>query len=473
MEKATWLLQGVYIGITPNFHIIASNANMLASDGKCKAFDQNADGFIPGEGVGAVILKSLEAAERDGDFIYGIVQGSGINQDGKTYGITAPSAYSQTKLEKSVYDKAKINPETISYVEAHGTGTKLGDPIEINALTDAFRKYTAKKQFCALGSVKTNIGHAAMAAGIASLVKVLLALRYKKIPPSLNFETQNEHINFQDSPFYVNTKAQDWLSDGDIPRRAAISSFGFSGTNCHVVIEEYKPFQKSAPSGNPLSLEIKQPYLIPLSAQNHECLKLVATGIYNCIKHLQKEPLFNLANISYTLQTARQGMEERLIIIANDYNDFTQKIERFLGDEKNRASVYKGNVLHPSEEVKLSKKDKTFQATIDRWIEENNWDALADFWVKGGKVNWQNLPQNKGGQKIPLPTYPFIGQRYWFADKEFPISSYNGTPPVSASSFEPFIEENSTLSPLQIINRFKKGTLSLDKADQLLEQFYE
>ena len=158
-------------------------------------------------------LKPLAQAIKDHDSIYAVIKGSGINQDGKTNGITAPSAKSQTELELAVYKRFNIDPQFISYVEAHGTGTKLGYPIEVNALTDAFRQFTDKKRFCAIGSVKSNIGHAFQAAGTSSLIKVLLCLQHKKLVPSINFSQPNEHVDFDESPFYVNTELKDWNSE--------------------------------------------------------------------------------------------------------------------------------------------------------------------------------------------------------------------------------------------------------------------
>ena len=223
---------------TPTLHIQTSKMNMLSHSGRCWTFDDRADGTIMSEGVGVVVLKPLRAAIKDGDHIYGVIKGSGVNQDGKTNGITAPSAQSQRDLELDVYRRFGIDPSDITYVEAHGTGTKLGDPIEVKALTESFREYTDKKQFCAIGSVKTNIGHTTMAAGVASVIKVLLSMQHQQIPPSINYEIPNEHIDFASSPFRVNTELCKW----DVPygkkRMAAVSAFGFSGTNCHIVIEE-------------------------------------------------------------------------------------------------------------------------------------------------------------------------------------------------------------------------------------------
>lgn len=219
-----------------------------AMDGKTKAFDEKADGTGIGEGAGAIVIKSLSKAERDGDYIYAVIKGSAINQDGASVGMTAPNPSAQRDVYLQAWKNARINPEDISYIEAHGTGTKLGDPIEIDGLTQAFRKYTDKTQFCAIGSVKTNIGHLYEASGIASIIKTVLALNFGKIPPSLHFDMPNHKIDFIHSPFYVAGEIKDWKNNGKT-KLAGVSSFGFSGTNCHVVLEEYngkvKPYMES------------------------------------------------------------------------------------------------------------------------------------------------------------------------------------------------------------------------------------
>src|SRR5216110_418364 len=203
------LVGGVSLCLTPDFYIGMCNAGMLSPDGQCKTFDASANGFVPGEGVGALVLKRLADAEVDHDQIYGVIIGSGINQDGGTNGISAPSVKSQIELEREIYEKYQIDPASISYVEMHGTGTKLGDPIELEALASVFQEQTQRKQYCAIGSVKTNIGHTLAAAGVASIQKVLLAIKQKKLVPSLHFEQPNEHFDFKASPFYVNTAVQD------------------------------------------------------------------------------------------------------------------------------------------------------------------------------------------------------------------------------------------------------------------------
>ena len=238
-ESNIALAGGIMLMLTPDLLIKTSDSGMVSASGKCSTFDNSADGTVFSEGAGVVLLKSLEKAIEDNDYIYGVIRGSIVNQDGKTNGITAPSLSSQAQLEEDLYRKIHINPETISYVEAHGTGTKLGDPIEVKALTKAFRKFTNKNSFCGIGSVKTNIGHTTMASGVISLIKVLLSMKYNLIPPSLHYSVPNEHINFEETPFYVVSEPKEWKREGNNVRRAAISSFGFSGTNCHMIVDEY------------------------------------------------------------------------------------------------------------------------------------------------------------------------------------------------------------------------------------------
>ncbi|WP_054741567.1 type I polyketide synthase [Cellulosilyticum ruminicola] len=231
------LVGGVSLYIDPESYVGMCSAGMLSPDGKCKAFDNEANGFVPGESVGAIVLKRLKDAQADHDHIYGVIIGSNINQDGRTNGITAPNLGSQIQLARDLYDRYNINPETISYAELHGTGTKLGDPIELEALSTAFKEKTDRKNFCEIGSVKNSIGHTSAAAAMASIHKVLLCMQNKKLVPTLNVTKLNEHFDFKDSPFHVNTETKPWEQNG--PYRASVSAFGYSGTNAQAVIESY------------------------------------------------------------------------------------------------------------------------------------------------------------------------------------------------------------------------------------------
>jgi len=263
------LAGGVNLYLSERPYLMMSKAGMLSPSGRCQAFGEGADGMVPGEAVAVVVLKRLDDALRDGDPIRGVILASEVNQDGKSNGITAPNADAQTALELAVYERAGISPESISLVEAHGTGTPLGDPVEIAALAEAFGWHTARRSFCAIGSVKSNIGHASAAAGIAGLAKLLKALEHREIPRTLHAARANPHIDFAATPFAVAEAARPWESDG--PRRAALSSFGFSGTNVHLVLEE-------APArASETVLDI--PVVVPLSARTPAALKRAAANL--------------------------------------------------------------------------------------------------------------------------------------------------------------------------------------------------
>ena len=238
------LVGGVNLMITPMFHIGMGQAGMLSPDGQCYVFDQRANGMVPGEAVAVVLLKPLSKAVADQDHIYGCIKASGVNYNGKGNGITAPNPLSQAKLLQDIYDQYHINPETIQYIIPQSLGSKLGDPIEIQVLTDTFAKYTGKKQYCAIGSVKPLIGHTFAASGVVSLISMLMAMKHRTILAMNNYETSNEYIDFKNSPFMPNRENQEWLSPDNQPRIGAISTTGTNGTNAHAVIEEYLPREK-------------------------------------------------------------------------------------------------------------------------------------------------------------------------------------------------------------------------------------
>ncbi|WP_283848883.1 polyketide synthase, partial [Bradyrhizobium sp. Leaf401] len=239
---------GVNTLLSPEAYVSFSKAGMLSVDGRCKTFSEHANGYVRGEGVGMLVLKKLRAAERDGDHIYGVIRGTAENHGGRAQSLTAPNPTAQAELLKAAYRRAGVDPRTVSYIETHGTGTPLGDPIEINGLKNAFRDLSegaaVEQAYCGLGSVKSNIGHLELAAGVAGVIKVLLQLRHKTLVKSLHSEELNPYIQLNGSPFYIVQQTRPWqpLQDArgrDLPRRAGVSSFGFGGVNAHVVIEEY------------------------------------------------------------------------------------------------------------------------------------------------------------------------------------------------------------------------------------------
>ncbi len=425
------LAGGVMIYPTPFSFIWASKMGILSPQGRCKAFDQEANGIAIGECAAAVILKPLEVALKAGDNILGVIKGSGINQDGNTDpGITAPSASAQAELETEVYHKYNINPETISYVEAHGTGTKLGDPIEIDGLTQAFRKYTQKKQYCAIGSVKTNIGHTQIAAGIAGFIKLLLCLKHKQLVPSLHLDKENEHLHFPDTPFYVNTELKDWETDLGVPRRAALSSLGFSGTNSHVVVEEYIPSYASS------DITHDMPQLIVLSAANEDRLKAYAKEVKQFLEtSVSHYSYFSMANFSYTLQVGREAMAERLAIVADNI-DVIEKLSQYLDGNTDVANLYLGNIKRDKAQLALLFEGKDKTTTLAHIVENKQLEEIADVWVLGATIDWQQLYQKHKPQRISLPTYPFAKKSYWIP---IDTSQKVAEAPVKVSTDQPEI----------------------------------
>ena len=285
-------------------------------DGHCRAFDSRAQGTVGGNGVGIVVLKRLSDAIADKDAIEAVIIGSAINNDGSVkVGYTAPSINGQAEVIADAIAVAGVNPETITYVEAHGTATPLGDPIEVAALMQAFRAGTDAKNFCALGSVKTNIGHLDAAAGVAGLIKTVLALKHKLIPPSLNFARPNPKIEFNNSPFYVNATASEWKPTG-LTRRAGVSSFGIGGTNSHVIVEE-------APAAEPYESPMPE-HLLILSAKTPSALESATT---NLAEHLKQHPELELANVAYTLQVGRRAFPHRRTLATRSIKDAVNALE--------------------------------------------------------------------------------------------------------------------------------------------------
>ncbi|HEX8145432.1 MAG TPA: amino acid adenylation domain-containing protein [Pyrinomonadaceae bacterium] len=289
---------------------------ILSPDGHCRAFDAGARGTIAGSGAGIVVLKRLEDALADGDSIRGVIKGSAINNDGSfKVGYTAPGIEGQANVIREAQMMAGVEPETIGYIEAHGTGTELGDPIEIEALTQAFRDGTDRKGFCAIGSLKSNVGHLDTAAGVAGLIKTLLALKHNEIPPSINYKEPNPKIDFANSPFYVNDRLAHWHANGT-PRRAGVSSFGIGGTNAHVVLEE-------APAVEP-SQTSKGWHLLLLSARTTTALDTMSA---NLRAHLEQRPELNLADAAYTLQLGRRSFGYRRAVVCQSVDDAVKALE--------------------------------------------------------------------------------------------------------------------------------------------------
>ncbi|HYY98620.1 MAG TPA: type I polyketide synthase, partial [Pyrinomonadaceae bacterium] len=310
------LAGGVSVGVPQGQGALYQEGGIVSPDGHCRAFDARAGGTVKGGGVGVVVLKRLSDALADGDCVEAVIKGSAVNNDGSLkVGYTAPSVEGQAGVIEEALAAASVGPETIGYVEAHGTGTALGDPIEIAALTQAFGADGVARGSCAIGSLKTNIGHLDAAAGVAGLIKTVLALKHREIPPSLHFERPNPNIDFSRTPFYVNTKLAAWESNGG-PRRAGVSSFGIGGTNAHVVLEEAPEREPSGPS--------RAHQLLTLSAKTETALDQMTA---NLASHLKERPEASLADVAYTLQLGRRDFARRRAFVCRDAREAAGVLE--------------------------------------------------------------------------------------------------------------------------------------------------
>ncbi|MFJ8229748.1 SDR family NAD(P)-dependent oxidoreductase [Streptomyces sp. NPDC094448] len=413
-ETEMALAGGVSVQCTPQFYLLAGQAGMLSPTGRCHTFDDRADGFVPGEGVGVVVLKRLSEALADGDHIRGVISGSGINQDGASNGITAPSAASQERLETTVYDSFGIDPAHIQMVEAHGTGTKLGDPIEYRALTRAFRRSTDRRDYCALGSIKSNLGHTVTAAGVAGVIKVLLALDHRRIPPSINFATANGHIDMTDSPFYVNTVDRPWEPGGDGTRRAAVSSFGVSGTNAHLVIEE-------APRPSPPA-EDCVPHLITLTAGT---VAQLTEQVQRLLDHCERRPGLGIGAVAHTLLLGRRHLAHRFACVVRDHDGLVRALRTRL-DGGTAVGVHTGEVPAQGPDERAALRGfgddclRRAAAAADPAVRADLLATVADLFTQGYGLDYAALFAGDRPGRVPLPTYPFARDRYWVPERPQP-----------------------------------------------------
>ncbi|HEX6650301.1 MAG TPA: beta-ketoacyl synthase N-terminal-like domain-containing protein, partial [Pyrinomonadaceae bacterium] len=355
---------------------------IYSPDGHCRAFDAKAQGTVPGNGAGIVVLKRLRDAINTGDSIHAVILGSAVNNDGSSkIGYTAPSVEGQFEVISQALRNAGVSAATVNCIEAHGTGTPLGDPVEVAALTKAFRVHTSKSGFCALGSVKTNMGHLGPAAGIAGLIKIVLALKHKQLPPSLHFVEPNPAIDFASSPFFVNTTLRDW-STNDAPRRAGVSSFGIGGTNAHVVLQE-------APAEAPSETE-QSDQLLLLSAKTSSALEAMTDRL---VAYLKDRPDANLADVAYTLKVGRRAFDHRRMLVCSSVEDAWTALEK-----REPTRVFTG-VADSNESLDGSAADDL--------------ESLGQVWLTGAKIDWQPLHNGARRRRIALPAYPFERQRHW------------------------------------------------------------
>lgn len=426
---------GVNVTVHPNKYFILSAGQFISGDGHCQSFGVGGDGYIPGEGVGVVILKRLSEAEKEGNHIYGIIKGSALNHGGKTNGYSVPNPKSQSSVIALALQEYGVNARHVSYVEAHGTGTKLGDPIEIAALTQVFRQYTQERQFCAIGSAKSNIGHCESAAGIAGLTKVLLQMKHKMIVPSLHSQVLNPHINFADSPFIVNQTLQPWPQpeiDGKrLPRIAGLSSFGAGGSNAHLIIEEY-------PVKLPSSQELAEQVVIVLSARTNGQLRRKVDDLLAFIKR-QEQPI-DLNAMAYTLQVGREAMDMRLALVLDSIGELTDKLAAYSRDEQGIDQCFVGQVEKEKESMSLLSQDDDMMEAVAKWVARKKLLKLAELWVKGLELDWRALNAGQQARLISLPSYPFARDRYWIGD----VVKRDATFGARAAVLHPLLHSNTS-----------------------------
>ncbi|WP_281817998.1 condensation domain-containing protein, partial [Vallitalea longa] len=423
------LVGGVKTYILPNKD---ANVGIEAEDGITRSFDNNSTGIGGGEGTIVILLKKLSEAIRDNDNIHAIIKGSAINQDGRSISMSSPNPEAQKDVIVEAWKRAKINPNTISYIEAHGTGTKLGDPIEIDGINKSFSKFTDRKQFCAVGSVKSNIGHLDSAAGLAGLLKAVLAIKHSQIPPTINFEEPNINIRFHESAVYVNDILREW-NDNSI-KRCGVSSFGFSGTNCHLVLEQ-PPVTVDA-KGN---IDVCKDKILKISAKNIESLSKLA---HDYLKYLIAIEDSELDNFCYVANTGRGDYEYRVIIIGKRPTDFVAKICKLIDNdfnaldiddvyttenlcnsyekcyqtkEFNKKRVYKPNEVNQEME-RFIKSEVSLSEIINR---------VQEAYILNNDIQWELLYDRTRYRKISIPTYPFQKKRCWLTIPETPIADTN------------------------------------------------
>jgi natural product biosynthesis luciferase-like monooxygenase protein len=439
---------GVNTTVHPEKDIVLSQSGFSANDGRCKTFGDDGSGYVPGEGVGALLLKPLSCAEADRDHIWGVIKGSSLNHGGKTNGYTVPNSKSQTEVVLDTLRKAKIDPATINYIEAHGTGTVLGDPIEITGLQQAFTEALDQgkdqmtagrppRQFCAVGSVKSNIGHCESAAGIAGVTKLLLQLKHGKLVPSLHAERLNPNIKFEETFFRVQRCLEDWepvrVGRQILPRRAGVSSFGAGGANAHLIIEEYAVSATVAASH-------AGPVLIVLSAKKTERLRESASNLVHYLEsHLlgvptrERFPTGQLADeqtaatakeqsvlrdVAYTLQVGREAFEERVALKVTSVSECVTKLKAWI-DGAETDGLYHGNTKKALPALEELRKNGSPEETVASFLRDRKLDGVAELWIAGVPVNWAILYRDSLPRRVSLPTYPFARHRYWVPKRGF------------------------------------------------------
>ncbi|MGJ3253894.1 MAG: beta-ketoacyl synthase N-terminal-like domain-containing protein [Elainellaceae cyanobacterium] len=421
------LAGGVNRILSPEASINFSKAKMLSPTGQCRSFDSEADGFVRSEGCGMVALKRLSDAEAAGDTIWAVILGSAMNHDGRTSGLTVPNGPAQQAVIRQALHASRIQPDRVSYVETHGTGTSLGDPIEAGALGEVFGTGRSPSQSLVLGSVKTNIGHLEAAAGIAGLIKTVLAIHHDEIPANLHVQIPNPHIDWHKLPLKVPTHPVPWTG-GERPRVAGVSAFGFSGTNAHVVVGEYRSQQRSSQQGSSQlessgresrerdgqrekdDQETEDIHLLTLSARTEQALRDL---VRRYIEHLGRHPDLKLGNVCFTACTGRSHFNHRLAVISSSIADLREKLVAFDAGQF-LDGVHHGRIRGAADLGQLSSPQSVSQSVSQSGTANRRQvlEEQAMLYLQGAPLDWNVLDSRGDRHHVVLPTYPFQRQRY-------------------------------------------------------------
>ncbi|MFT7558315.1 MAG: polyketide synthase PksN [Flavobacteriales bacterium] len=409
---------GVNLNLHADKYIYLNQGQFSSTDGRCRSFGEGGDGFVPSEGVGAVLLKPLAKAIADGDQIYAVIKGSAINHGGKTNGYTVPDPVAQGELIEDAFARSTASIENLSYVETHGTGTPLGDPIELAGLNKALASRKSELP-CSIGSVKSNIGHCESAAGIAALTKVLLQLKHKQLVPSLHSKTLNNNCDFSNGNLRVQQELSDWAVEDESPRLAGVSSFGAGGANAHLIVEEFRPINEFI---NLKSLPDKRIVPILLSARNEDRLKVYATTLLTAITNIKFDVVSHgtddfrlLQDIAFTLCQGREPLHSRLAICVTSIRSLIDALGDFLASNVNAGSTRTGRIENLVEAKEEALRDEELQESIRASLQTDNVEALVDAWLVGAEVSWKVVfaRGEYSGRVLSLPVYPFQKTRYW------------------------------------------------------------
>lgn len=395
----TAICGSVKINLLP-IYMRETDMGVTSFEDKTRCFDNNANGFSGGEGCGVVLLKGLQDAIKDKDHIYAIIKGGCINNDGRTNSLASPNPNAQRNVINDAWKSADIKAETINYMEAHGTATQLGDVIEIKAMTDAFQQYISHNQKCAVGSVKANIGHLDCCAGMGSFIKVVLSIMHKMLPPQIWFDRPNRNINFIQSPFYINDRCANWEIVNGGKRRAGISAFGISGTNAHLIVDEYINFEDS-------NNREEKPEIFLLSANNEDTLtKYIRSW---CVFLNQKTVDINLTDICYTLQSGRKIMPYRLAIICDSIDELKKQINLL---DRHGIPENNDHIYYNKGKFGISGYSSETNAFVNT---EYDLRKMVDKYMTEESVGWVKATINKkDANRMPLPLYPFDKKSCWY-----------------------------------------------------------